>query len=117
MTGFDIFRRCVVLLGYSNNAEETVSGKALLSRMPDIINQIALDLKIEPIVELSSKIDADKDVLDALCNGCTMLLALSEGDGAKNQLFATIYNAKRAAVLGGSYTKSDVMPTPSDGGA
>ena len=116
MTGFEIYKRCLALLGYTSSDDETVQSKTLLSRMPEIINQIALDLRLEPISSLSSKIDAEAEILDALCNGCAMLLALSEGDGGKNQLFATIYNSKRASALGGSYIKSDVLPSPFGGG-
>lgn len=116
MTGFDIFKKCLALLGYSHHESETVAGESLLSRMPHILNQIALDLKITPIEDLSTKINVDGAVLDALCNGCAMLLALSEGDGAKNQIFTAIYNSKRASVLSESYTKSDVLPAPLNGG-
>lgn len=117
MTGFDVYKRCLALLGYTSADEETIEGKTLISRMPEIINQIALDLRLEPQINLSSNIEAETEILDALCNGCAMLMALSEGDSAKNQLFATIYNSKRASALGGSYIKRDVLPSPFGGGA
>lgn len=116
MTGYEVYRRCLSLLGYTSAENETVSCKALLTRMPDIINSIAADLNIEEIPELTSPINADSKRLDALCCGCTMLLALSEGDGAKNKLFAEIYNSKRGAVLSKTGAIEDRLPKTSDGG-
>lgn len=116
MTGFDVFKRCMVLLGYSPESNEVVDNKTLINRMPDIINQIALDLKIPQIFSLSEKININEAKIDALCCGCAMLLALTEGDSGKNQIFTAIYNAKRASVLSQKVKKEDVLPSVRSGG-
>ncbi|MEE1238872.1 MAG: hypothetical protein UHO61_02985 [Acutalibacteraceae bacterium] len=116
MTGHDIYNRCMALLGYTAAENEAILGKTFLGRMPEIINQIAADLKLSGVETLDTEIDATAAKTDALCYGCTMLLALSENDGAKNQLFANIYNAKRSAALGHTATIEDVLPSTVSGG-
>ena len=115
MTGNDIFKRCLALLGYTQAESEAVSCKALLNRMPEIIASICFDLKITPVFDLEGEITANDTQLDALCCGCTMLLALSEGEGGKHRLFTELYNARRAAALSEISTVKDCLPV-TDGG-
>lgn len=111
MKGFDIYKRCIVLMGYTSSDSDAISDRTLIDRFPEIINQIAMDLKAEPIESLSEDIKLSAPKQEALCYGAAMLLALTEGDGAKNQLFAGIYNAKRAAALCETDSISDVLPS------
>ena len=99
MTGYDIYKRVLNISGYHNFADDSFSKQVVLEKMPDIINKICFDLKIAEIKELEDIINATQKQIDALCYGTAMLLALSEGESEKNDLFTKIYNAKRAAVL------------------
>lgn len=115
MTGNDIYRRVLGLLGYLNTNTVKAGEENLLKRAPDIINQICLDLKISQIKRLSDKIEAKSEALDALCYGTAMIMSLVEGDGAKNQIFTAIYNAKRAAALSQTQKIEDKLPFVSYG--
>lgn len=109
MTGNELYKRVLGLLGYLNT--DTLSGtENLFKRALDIINQMCLDLKITQIDMLSDEIKADNKKIDALCYGTAMLMALVEGDGAKNEIFAKIYNAKRALALSNVDKVEDKLP-------
>lgn len=110
MTGYDIYKRVLALLGYLNAADVVVGEENLFKRSLDVINQICFDLNIETINSLSCKIEANEIKIDALCYGVAMILSLIEGDGAKNKLFAQIYNAKRSKALSKSDTVQDKLP-------
>lgn len=115
MTGYDISTRVFNLSGYQNSDSHPESNPLILKRMPDIINQICADLKIPPIEELTDTVNANDKQLEALCYGSAMLLAVSESEVEKNQLFTQIYNAKRAAVLCGNGKIEDILPSVSHG--
>ncbi len=110
MTGNDVFNRALNLLGYLNSYTTKTDNQNLLKRVPDILNQICFDLKIPNIIKLSDKIEASDKALDALCYGVAMIMALVEGDGAKNKMFTDIYNAKRAAALSSKDIIVDKLP-------
>ena len=111
MTGFDVYNRCMALLGYNYQEGEIIAGETLKARFPEILNQILLDLKLDICDDLSIEIPLNLKQADALVNGCAMLLSLSEGDAQKNQLFTSIYNGKRSAALSGKSLIEDVIPT------
>ena len=115
MTGNDIYRRVLGLLGYLNTETVIPDKDNLLKRAPDIINQICMDLKIPMIERMSQTIEANEKSIDALCYGTAMIMALVEGDGAKNQLFTQIYNSKRASALSKKEQIEDKMPYVSYG--
>lgn len=115
MTGFDVYNRCMALLGYTYQEGEIVVGKTLKARFPEIFNQILLDLKIEPTEDLSVDISLDLKQMDALINGCAMLLSLSEGDVDKNKLFTALYNGKRSSALAEKSLIEDTIPNVSGG--
>ena len=115
MTGNDIFKRCLSLLGYTS-PNETQSTSALLSRMPDILNQILSDLKMPLVKNLTQTIEGTPLQIDAVCCGCAMLLAFSDGDARKNRVFTEIYNGRRAAALSKTGKISDTLPYTCDGG-
>ena len=114
MNGYDIYRRVMSLLGYS--LPDNPSDDRRLSRVLHILNQLASDLKLDPVSSVSQEIKATELKAEALCYGCAMLLALAEGDGAKNRLFADIYNAKRASALSGCEIIEDTLPDVGSGG-
>ncbi len=110
MRGNDVYRRVLALLGYLNTDKVIAGEENLLNRVNDIINQICIDLKIPQIKLLSDEITATPETVEALCYGVAMLMALEDGDGVKNQLFAQIYNSKRASVLSKKETVEDKLP-------
>ena len=115
MTAYDIYARVLNISGHLNSGETTVEHQILIERMPDIINQICLDLKIPQIKALDDEMNISPKQEDALCYGVAMLLAVSESEAEKNQLFTQIYNAKRAAVLSSKGTIEDTLPSVSYG--
>ncbi len=115
MTGNEVLSRVFNLLGYINSASAKIVNDNLFKRGPDVINQICNDLNINCIIGLSDKINADSKSLDALCYGVAMIMALVEGDGDKNKVFADIYNAKRATVLSSKEFIEDKLPIVSYG--
>lgn len=115
MTGNDIYRRVLGLLGYLNTETVIPDKDNLFKRAPDIINQICMDLRIPQIERMSDSLAANGKSIDALCYGTAMMMALVEGDGAKNRLFTQIYNSKRAAALSQKKHIQDKMPFVSYG--
>ncbi len=115
MTGNELYHRVLGLLGYLDVSIVRAGEDNLLKRAPEIINQVCLDLKIPEIKTLSDNIVASNTSLDALCYGVAMIMSLVEGDGAKNQIFASIYNAKRATALSKTEKIEDKMPFVSYG--
>jgi len=116
MKGLDIYKRCLALMGYTTGDDEIMAEKALVNRMPELINFIADEIGMPAITNLSDDINGTKPQKEALVAGCLMLFALSEGDNAKNHLFATVYNARRSKLLACSEKKEDSLPSPSGGG-
>ena len=116
MTGYDIYKRASALLGYNIQNGETAENHSLTNRLPHLINQILSELKIKPIENLYDKIELTSQSQEAVCYGTAMLIALSESDGTKNQIFANIYNAKRASALSETDTVNDVLPSVGSGG-
>ena len=116
MTGFDVYKRCLALMGYTLEDNEVLAEKSLTTRMPELINYIADELHLPTIKKLSDVIKGTSQQIEALCAGSVMLFALSEGDSEKNKVFSSIYNAKRGAILSRSEVVSDVLPKPLGGG-
>ncbi len=116
MTGYDIYKRALALLGYSAGGNETAENSSISARLPELINQILSELEIDLIESLADKIDTTPQKAEAIYYGTAMLIALSESDGTKNQIFAGIYNAKRAAALSKKDSISDVLPSVGSGG-
>lgn len=115
MKGYDVYKRALNLLGYIGSDEDQALSKSLLKRSFELINQILEDLNICKISSLVDDIEASAKQLQAVCYGTAMLIAVSEGDSAKNALFAEIYNAKRSAALSGISKIEDNLPTVSYG--
>lgn len=112
MSGYDIYKKALLRLGYNDAG----INDSKISIAKELINQILSDLRLEPINEMSYKIKASRDHLEAVCCGLAMLLSLSEGDSAKNQLFTDLYNAKRAAILSEISFIEDKLPIAESGG-
>ncbi len=110
MTGFEIYNKAILRLGYNGSINDR-----LIERAPELMKQIAEDLKLDCSIGLSEEIKVGDNIAEALCCGLTMLLALSESDGEKHKLYCDIYNAKRAAVLSTSCKVEDKLPVAESG--
>lgn len=111
MTGTEIYKRAMLMLGYNDCDGNIAEEQAHASRAVDVINQIGLDLCcMPPITTLSDEIQVSERVEEAMPYGVGMLLALSENDGAKNTLFCELYNLKRAAARRCVHTVRDTLP-------
>ena len=114
MTGYDIFKRVCAVLGYTD-----------FSANPDgltdvsfwhILNQILSDLKLPEAETLSSVIEANQKQQEAIIYGSASLFAGSFNDITLANTFTQLYNAKRSVVLCEIDTRTDVIPTPPQGG-
>ena len=114
MKGHDVYKKVCTLLGYSDFQGDFYNRKS--QAVTGMINQIADDLKIGDIHRLSEEINAGVKQSEALIYGTAMLLALSESDNEKANLFTNLYNAKRSAALCETTRREDVLPVNSDGG-
>lgn len=112
MNGYSLYKKAILRLGY-NDAENS----RLADRAAEFLNQILTDLNLENTDGLSGELNLTEELCDTVVSGVAMLLALSEGDGERNELFAGIYNAKRGKFLSLSEERKDVLPHPClDGG-
>lgn len=106
MNGYEIFKKAILRLGYDEALNKSFDERSL-----ELLNQITADLKLSVIENLVQPLLFTPEQNEALCCGLAMLLALSEGDAEKNQIFANLYNAKRAALLSEQQKIQDVLPT------
>ena len=111
MNGYEIYDKAALRLGYKGTGENGVLDARIMARSLEFINQIAADLKIFPVEDLSQKIDCSPEKTEALCCGVAMLMSLCEGDANKNVIFTAIYNAKRASVLSAKELIEDTLPS------
>ncbi len=103
--GQDVLEQALRLLNYTDSYE-ALDGEQdtdLYKRGLAAVNQIYCDLwytgKTEPFFPLNSLGEpvllSARQVQDVMPFGVAMLLAMSEGDGDNQQLYATLYNRKR----------------------
>lgn len=110
MNGYEIYDKAMTRLGYKGTDNTAVPDSRLVSRALEFINQIALDLKLGAVDDMSKEINCSAEFAEALCCGTAMLLSMCVSDTNKNVIFTAIYNAKRAELLSGiSYIK-DTLP-------
>ena len=110
MNGYDIYDRAMIRLGYKATGKNEIIDAGIMSRATEFINQIAVDLKLKAIVDLSDNINCSNELSEALCCGVAMLISLCESDANKNVIFTALYNAKRAAVLSNKILIEDTLP-------
>lgn len=110
MTGYDIYKKACARVGISGTSDEIIVDSRLLSRALEFVNQIASDLKINEIKNLSDEIVSEPEKAEAVCCGVAMLLSLCDGNAEKNHIYTNIYNAKRATVLAHSCFIEDNLP-------
>ena len=115
MTGYDIYKKACTRVGISGAGDEIISDSRLFSRTIEFINQIASDLKMNEVENLSDELSEDREKTEALSCGVAMLLSLTCGNAEKNRIYTNIYNAKRAALLAHSSFIEDKLPIAEDG--
>ncbi len=110
MNGYEIYDKAAIRLGYKGTGKNEVLDTRLVGRALEFVNQIALDLKLGSVNDLSEDINCSACLSEALCCGTAMLMSLSEGDTNKNVIFTALYNAKRAAALSKTAFIEDTLP-------
>ncbi len=114
MNGYEICKAAHLRLGYDNPQEITLHNNSS-KRDLEFINQIAEDLNIKPLEELSEKTDWNSKQTTAVISGVAMLMSFIDGETEKNRVFTAIYNAKRASLLGGIEKIKDTLPVSESG--
>lgn len=105
MTGGEVLRRALLLLGYADSQGEpdAAAAAALYKRGVPLIDQLCADLSVvesgvaaPAVTSLSQPLPlSEVTARSVLPYGVAMLLAASRGDGDNQQLFAALYTAKR----------------------
>lgn len=112
MTGYDIFLSALNLINHNGDFSANNGEEILLKKSVFTINRVLSDLTdgTLSIENIHDKIECSDAVSDALCYGVAMFLSLSEGDSNSQNVFAEIYNLKRAkAKSGKGYIKNGVL--------
>lgn len=104
MSGYDIYKKALLRLGLEKNEQKFCEVGF------EYLNQIAADLKIGEIKNLSDELILSDDLRETVVIGVMMLLTVNIGDTIQNKLYTDLYNAKRAKILSSNETVSDVLP-------
>ena len=119
MTGNEMIKRALTLLGYTDSMGNVSGEQRFKSRALEILNTIYADLfyinnssGFTPLKSVSDNIILPERVLyDVMPYGVAANLAQSESDGDNQQYFMMLYNAKRVSVGSGAVVQ-DVIPCP-----
>lgn len=119
MTGSEMMKKALVLLGYTDSTGEISGEQRFRSRAITVLNGVYADLfyaingtGFVPISHVTDKIELPERVLnDVMPYGVAAFLAQSESDGDQQQTFIALYNAKRASLTKMTTTR-DVIPCP-----
>ncbi len=124
MTGQDVFRQAIRLLGYTDTLGDLDSAQnsELYKRALTVINQLVCDLSLSesgtmapPLGSLRQELPlSERTARDVLPYGVAMLLAAAGGDGDNQQLFAALYDQKRVSVRQGYERRTDTLPRGCD---
>ena len=119
MTGMDVFKRALRLLGYTDMEGETdaVSSGELYKRALAIIDQLCGELLLsengtaQTVTSLHRPLPiSDKIARQILPYGIAMFLAAGRGDGDNQRLFSALYTQKLAALSHTGERRTDVLP-------
>ena len=99
-TGNDVFNRALLLLGYTgiDGAVNGAQSAELFRRELDVLNQVMADLwplekdeVYQPLVNVNENIPLSVAAVEnVMPYGVAMFLAQADGDGANQQLYATL---------------------------
>ena len=111
MTANDILQSALALSGQERAHELGFDGEGFRVRGLELVNRIADDLcAAEPAEELGDELHIPATAKNAAAYGVAMLLALCEGDSARNEAFGNIYNGLRATVKSKMTAVRDTLP-------
>ncbi len=96
MTGIDVYKQVVSLLGVETNTTINCNDKALLSNTLSTANRVIKDLGGTEIENLNEEISLNSAAEEALPYGVAMFLLLNRGDRERYNVFTDIYAKKRA---------------------
>ncbi len=124
MTGNEVFRQAMRLLGYTDtlgDPDSALNGE-LYKRGLAVLNQLMCDLSLSesgkiapPLTSLRQELPlSERTARDVLPYGVAMLLAAAEGDGDNQQLFAALYDQKRVSVRQSYERRTDTLPRGCD---
>ena len=119
MTGNEMMKKALTLLGYTDSTGEISGEQRFRSRALTVLNGIYSDLFYinhrDGFVPLKYTTDnivlPERELTDVMPYGVAAFLAQSESDGDQQQTFISLYNSKRAA-LTQSEAVGDVIPCP-----
>lgn len=124
MTGQEVFRQALRLLGYTDTLGDPDSAQntEVYKRGLAVINQLVCDLSLSesgsmaaPLTSLRQDLPLlERTARDVLPYGVAMLLAAAQGDGDNQQLFAALYDQKRVSVRNGYERRTDTLPRGCD---
>lgn len=119
MTGSEMMKKALVLLGYTDSTGEISGEQRFRSRALTVLNGVYSDLfyikhsdGFVPLNKITDNIElSERELNDVMPYGVAAFLAQSESDGDMQQTFISLYNSKRAA-LTKSEAVGDVIPCP-----
>lgn len=104
MTGADILKRALALLGYSDSGGNTQLSERVTGRAVQLINLVYNDLRriteLEeaPLNTLGGEIRLPGKAADVLVCGVASYIALSEGDDLMQAVWSEEYRVRRTAL-------------------
>lgn len=124
MTGKEVFRQALQLLGYTDNSGEPDSrrGTEIYKTGLAVTNQIIAELSVAqsgmlppPLTSLQQEVPLDEQTArTVLPYGIAMLLAATANDGDNQAVFAALYDGHRAACCHAYTRRTDVLPRGCD---
>lgn len=119
MTGNEMMKKALTLLGYTDSTGEISGEQRFRSRALTVLNGVYSDLfyikhrdGFVPLKNITDNIVlSERELNDVMPYGVAAFLAQSESDGDQQQTFILLYNSKRAA-LTQSEAVGDVIPCP-----
>lgn len=119
-TGNEVFRRAMSLLGYTGIDGAVNGGQSaeLFRRGLDLVNQLLAELwplertdAYVPLTALYQEIPLSTYAVESIMPyGLAMFLAQADGDGANQQLYASLYQQKRNSVKRPQSRRMDTLP-------
>ena len=123
MTGMDVFKRALRLLGYTDVDGETdaASSGELYKRALAITDQLCGELSLlesgqtATVTSMHAPLPlSEKSARHILPYGMAMFLAAGRGDGDSQRLFAALYTQKLALLSHTGERRVDVLPRGCD---
>ena len=130
MTGYDIIKKAMELLGYTASNGNLQLNARISSKSLAVVNVIYSDLwhvcyggetdcfasarndikEFVPLENIHEEINLpERAINDVMIYGVASFIAQSESDGDQQQIYTTLYNQKRAS-LSKKETVQDVLP-------